>query len=234
MISMDQSSIVDDFAYGTNVKQSSVGVRLGFIRKVYSILTVQLMVTTATCALFLSSEAIKLFVQRSQWVVMLCFISSLALIIGLHVKRHQHPVNLYLLGAFTLVQSYTVGTVVTFYDVPLVLQAFILTLSVFVCLTSYTMQSKYDFSGWKAGLFTGLWVLIIAGVMNMFFHNDRFELLCASGGALLFCFFIIYDTHVLMRKLSPEEYIVASINLYLDVINLFLETLRILQAVNRK
>ena len=50
----------------------------------------------------------------------------------------------------------------------------------------------------------------------------------AIGGAILFCLFIVFDTHMLMHKLSPEEYIVATINLYLDIINLFLHILRAL------
>jgi FtsH-binding integral membrane protein len=33
---------------------------------------------------------------------------------------------------------------------------------------------------------------------------------------------------MLMHKHSPEEYIVASVNLYLDILNLFLHILRIL------
>ena len=50
----------------------------------------------------------------------------------------------------------------------------------------------------------------------------------AIGGAIIFSLFIVFDTHMLMHKLSPEEYIVATINLYLDIINLFLHLLRLL------
>ncbi|XP_076807281.1 protein lifeguard 4-like isoform X2 [Clavelina lepadiformis] len=227
-------SIEDDFAYGTNVKQATLGVRIGFIRKVYTILTAQLLCTTLVCALFIAVKPLKEFAQGNQFMLMLCFMASFGLIIALHVKKDKHPTNMYLLAAFTLVESYTVGTVVTFYKVEIVLQAFILTLSVFVCLTSYTLQSKRDYSSWAAGLFSGLWILIIAGFMGIFFQNDTFELVCASAGALLFCFFIIFDTHMLMRKLSPEDYMIASISLYLDVINLFLETLRILGKMNER
>jgi len=42
------------------------------------------------------------------------------------------------------------GTIVTFYDVDLVLKAFVITSAVFIALTVYTMQSKYDFSTWGA------------------------------------------------------------------------------------
>lgn len=52
----------------------------------------------------------------------------------------------------------------------------------------------------------------------------------AAGGAILFSLFIIFDTHMMMHKLSAEEYIMAAINLYLDIINLFLHILRFLNA----
>ena len=53
------------------------------------------------------------------------------------------------------------------------------------------------------------------------------------AGALLFSGFIVFDTHMLIHKLSPEEYILAAINLYLDIINLFLEILKILNSAKK-
>ena len=67
----------------------------------------------------------------------------------------------------------------------------------------------------------------------MFFWSETLEFVISVGGALLFCGFILFDTHLIMHKLSTEEYILASINLYLDFINLFLYILRILQAMRR-
>ena len=46
--------------------------------------------------------------------------------------------------------------------------------------------------------------------------------------------FILFDTQMIMKRVSPEEYIVATIELYLDIINLFIEILKILEKVNRK
>ena len=69
---------------------------------------------------------------------------------------------------------------------------------------------------------------------QFFFHSETFELVYAIAGALLFSAFIVFDTHMLMNKLSPEEYILASINLYLDIINLFIEILRILEAMKKQ
>ena len=51
----------------------------------------------------------------------------------------------------TVVEAFTVGVIVSFYDTHVVLQAFFLTAAVVVGLTLFTFQTKKDFSGWGAG-----------------------------------------------------------------------------------
>ncbi|XP_033095809.1 protein lifeguard 4-like [Anneissia japonica] len=233
-IESGKDSITDDFMYGNNVATSHIQVRMGFLRKVYGILSIQLLVTAVTAALFMSSTTIKSYVQQSSGFLMLAGILSLVLIIALMVKRHESPTNMYLLFAFTFVDAYSVGTIVTFYDVDVVIQAVILTSAVTVALTMYTFQSKRDFSSWGAGLFSVLLVLIVASIMQLFLQSEVMNLMIAIGGAVIFSLFLIYDTHLLMHKLSPEEYILASINLYLDIINLFLYILRILNEAKKR
>ncbi|XP_051976749.1 protein lifeguard 4-like [Xyrauchen texanus] len=228
-----RSSIEDDFNYGTNVATASVQIRMDFLRKVYTILSLQIIVTTAVSALFMLCNPIKTFVHESPILVLISAIGSLILLLALAVYRHKHPINLYLLFGFTLLESLSVATAVTFYEYAIVLQAFVLTSAVFLGLTAYTFQSKRDFSKLGASLFAGLWILIIASFMRFFFYNDTMELVFAGAGALLFCGFIIFDTHVLMHKLSPEEHVLASINLYLDIVNLFLYILRILDSMKK-
>ncbi|KAM6985425.1 protein lifeguard 4 [Aplochiton taeniatus] len=228
-----RSSIEDDFNYGTNVATASVQIRMDFLRKVYTILSLQIILTTATSALFMFCDTIKDFVHASPAVVLVSAIGSLVLLLALAVYRHQHPVNLYLLFAFTLLEAVSVATALTFYEYAIVFQAFVLTCAVFVGLTAYTFQSKRDFSKLGAGLFACLWILIIASFMRFFFNNDTAELVFAGAGALVFCGFIIYDTHLLMHQLSPEEHVLASINLYLDIVNLFLHILRVLDSMKK-
>lgn len=69
--------------------------------------------------------------------------------------------------------------------------------------------------------------------LQFFFNSDSTELVLAGVGALVFCGFIIYDTSLLMKQLSPEEHILASINLYLDIVNLFLHILRVLDSMKK-
>ncbi|XP_010560256.1 PREDICTED: protein lifeguard 4 [Haliaeetus leucocephalus] len=229
-----RSSIEDDFNYGSNVASASVHIRMAFLRKVYSILSIQVLLTTVTSAIFLYSTGVQAFVHERPALLLISAFGSLAIIVALTIYRHQHPVNLYLLFGFTLLEALTVAITVSFYDVSIVLQAFILTTAVFLGLTAYTLQSKRDFSKFGAGLFACLWILIFSGFLRLFFYSETMELVFAAAGALLFCGFIIYDTHLLMHKLSPEEYILAAINLYLDIINLFLHLLRLLETFNKK
>jgi FtsH-binding integral membrane protein len=58
-------------------------------------------------------------------------------------------------------------------------------------------------------------------------------IVCVSGAAI-FSAYIVYDTHMIMKHLSAEEYIVGVINLYLDIINLFIKILRLLQAMKNQ
>ena len=50
----------------------------------------------------------------------------------------------------------------------------------------------------------------------------------AVFGALLFCGFIIFDTWRLLEKGNVDDYLLLSIELYLDIINLFLFVLDLL------
>ena len=80
-------------------------------------------------------------------------LGSPGLIFALTLNRCKYLLNLYLLFGFTLSEALTVADVVTFYDICIILQAFILSSAVIFSLTVYTLQSKRDFTKFGAGLF---------------------------------------------------------------------------------
>ncbi|KAF7282327.1 hypothetical protein GWI33_002899 [Rhynchophorus ferrugineus] len=172
----------------------------------------QIFLTVTVASIFMFTPPIKSFVQSNDWLMMFSFIGSLIILIPLHIKRKESPTNFILLTAFTAIQAYTIGVIVTFYSKTIVLEALLLTFLVLGGLTLYTFQSKRDFSTWYSGLFAGLIILIVGGFMQIFLQSPILELLIGFA----------------------EEYILATINLYLDIINLFLYILRILQAVSRQ
>ncbi|KAJ3112602.1 Transmembrane BAX inhibitor motif-containing protein 4 [Phlyctochytrium bullatum] len=220
-------------AYDREVKETmenaSEAIRMNFVRKVYSILAVQLGLTTVVTALFLFSEPIKAFVQSNPALVFASSILALVVLVALFFFRRSHPTNMYLLIAFTLLEAYSVGAVCSFYDSVMVLQAAILTFALFIGLTVFTVQSKVDFSGFAPFLFGALWIVIFAGFVQLFLPFSRLaDLGMAIIIAILFCGYIVFDTYQLFARFNPEEYIIASVELYLDILNLFLAILRIL------
>ena len=228
--------IEDDFCFKNNVLNADKEQRLNFLRKVYAILCAQIGLTSLICGLSITNLTIKSFIQSHIDLVPMVSIVTFMVLIWLHVERKNYPRNFYLLGAFTVLQSFSIAAICTLYDSWIVIKAAVLTTVVFGSLTMYTFNSKKDYSSWGAGLFSALWIMIVMSFMHVLFFRESeiAEEIMASFGAGLFCLFIIFDTHMIMKRLSPEEYIVAAINLYLDIINLFLELLRLMGEANRR
>ena len=146
-------------------------------------------------------------------------------------KRKSYPTNLFFLSGFTALEAYSISVIVSFYDTKVVLLALTLTAGIFVALTLFACQTKYDFTSWMPYLFGALWILILFGFVAAFFpHDNTMELIYGGAAALIFSGYILVDTQLVMRHYHVEEEIAAAISLYLDIINLFLAILRILNS----
>ncbi|KAI8616743.1 inhibitor of apoptosis-promoting Bax1-domain-containing protein [Chytriomyces sp. MP71] len=211
------------------VSECPVHERLNFARKVYSILAAQIGLTAILSALFLYNADIRHVVQRNAWSVLLSSLSAFGLLFALFAYRSVTPTNKILLFAFTLAEAYSVAVVCSFYESESVLQATILTFAVFIALTLFTLQSKMSFEGMGPFLFGSLTVVVFAGFLELFFPFSRLvDLVIATVSAVLFCGYIVYDTYMIFVRCTVDDVVIASVELYLDVINLFLSILRIL------
>jgi hypothetical protein len=219
----------DDFSYGTTVASCAKEIRLGFIRKVYGIVAAQLLLTVAMGTWFMSSPAMTEFVQTSPYLLNASMICGFVALIALIAKKNDYPANMLLLAFFTLVEAYMVGTVVTYYQSASVLQAAMVCALITTGLTLFTFQTKYDFTFLHASFVSALWWMIGMSFISYFFPFLAFNNMVYCGiGALLFSGFIVVDTQMMMNKLGTDEYILCAINLYLDILNLFLYILRIM------
>lgn len=214
-------------------------IRRGFIRKVYGILSIQLLVTSAFIALFVLHEGVKMWTYRNSWTLWVAMAVTIVLVLVLACcegPRRKAPTNYILLGTFTLAESFLLGAVSSTYDTESVLIAAGICAAVTFGLTIFAMQTKYDFTT-CGGMLCGLMiVLMIAGIAMIFMpYNKYTQIAYGSLGALVFSFYLVYDTQLMLGgdhkySLSPEEYVFAALNLYLDIINLFLYILRIVGA----
>merc|ERR1712093_755496 len=177
-----EDNIPDDFKFGGSVSEASIDIRMAFVRKVYAILSVQLIATAVLSSVSFFSDSYKDWIQSNQWMMWLSLFGAIGFMILTYWKRKSYPTNLLFLGGFTAFEAYSVSVIVSFYQSRIVLQAVLLTAGIFVALT------------------------------------------------LIFSAYILVDTQLIMRHYHVEEEIAAAFSLYLDIINLFLNILRILNS----
>jgi len=231
----------DDAPEGFTVRRSFMDkdVRRLFVRKVFITLGIQLMVTFAFVCVFSFQDGVRKFVQvtpelfHSAYIVFL--VVYIMLICCKNVRR-KHPFNIIFLMIFTLAFSYLIGTIASFYDTFSVVIALGATLVVCSGVVIFSMQTKYDFTMMGGLLLSLIIVLFTFGLLTVFFWSKIWYMQVVWGalGALVFSMFLAYDTQIIMggkkHELDPEEYIYASLHLYLDVCYVFLYILKIMRG----
>lgn len=77
------------------------------------------------------------------------------------------------------------------------------------------------------------WILIMCSFLQVFFPLGKLStMIYGCLAAIIFCGYILYDTDNLIKRYSYDEFIWASVSLYLDIINLFLSLLTIFRAAD--
>ena len=111
-----------------------------------------------------------------------------------------------------------------------------ITAGVTLGLTIFAFQTKIDFTTCGGMLCAMMMVLFLAGIGLTIFGTSKWTMIAyGSAGALIFSLYIVYDTQLMMGgkhkyALDPEDYIFAALNIYLDIVNLFMYILMIVGA----
>ncbi|KFK22589.1 hypothetical protein AALP_AAs43532U000100 [Arabis alpina] len=215
------------------MKESSE-IRWAFIRKVYIILSLQMILTVGVCSVVFFVRAIPVFITTTYLGVAVFFVSLLVplfMLCPLLIFAKKHPYNLIMLALFTLSMSFAVGLCCSFTKGKIVLEAAILTGVMVLGLTLYTfwaVKRGHDFSFLGPFLFGALLILLVFTIMQIYYPLGNLTSTIFSGlASIVFCAYIVYDTSQLIKKHNCDEYVHAAISLYLDVMNLFLHLMGI-------
>lgn len=215
---------------------SDQSIRRGFIRKVYSILMVQLAITMGFIGLLCYEPNSRRFVQNNPSLFIVALVVMIVAMITLACcgeVRRKAPINFIMLFIFTIAEGFLLGVSASYYQQDAVLMAVGITAAVCLALTLFAFQTKYDFTMMGGILLVAVIILMVFGIVAIFVHNKIVQLVYASLGALIFSIYLIYDTQLMMGgkhkySISPEEYVFAALNLYLDIINIFMYILAII------
>ncbi|XP_061531760.1 glutamate receptor, ionotropic, N-methyl D-aspartate-associated protein 1b (glutamate binding) [Phycodurus eques] len=219
-----------DFGYGLDDKT----IRRAFIRKVFLVLTAQLTVTFFFVMVFTFVGAIKVFAQENFWPYIVSYVTFFVCTCAISCcgnLRRKHPWNLVALSILTLSMSYMVGMIASYHETEIVVIALGITAVVCFTVVIFSLQTKYDFTSCHGVMFVCLVVLVLFGLLCIIIRNRILDIFYAGLGALLFTCFLAVDTQLLLGNkelsLHPEEYVFAALNLYTDIINIFIYILAI-------
>ena len=101
---------------------------------------------------------------------------------------------------------------------------------IFLTLATIATVTKKDFSFMGKFLFIGLILMIVASLANIFLHIPALSLAVSGISVMIFSGYILYDVSRIVNG-GETNYIMATLSLYLDIYNIFVNLLNILMAL---
>jgi modulator of FtsH protease len=207
--------------------------RATLVRRTYGLVFASVFITAGAVVATQQSPELLGMVSQHPIITVLLMFGSLIM-----AQRTAPPFNLGLVALFTALEGMFLAPFLMLAEARapgITAQAGILTLSTFGVLTAYALLSRRDFSAWGAFFMVGLWVLIACMFLNMFFPTALGSLWIAGGIVLVFSGLLVFDTWRIVRsgQYGPDDYVPAALNIYLDLLNLFLGIIRLLGGNRR-
>jgi FtsH-binding integral membrane protein len=211
--------------------------RRGFIKKVYSLLLIQLTMTVVFIALVVSIPQMREGIKRTVGLFYAALGIMLVLILAIMCFKkvaRRYPWNYIALFTFTIFLSYIVAFISAFYNPFVVLSAVLLTFVVTLSLTIYAFKTKSDFTVCGGVLVSVTTSLILFGFLMIFFHPFYVNMIFCEIAIVLYSVFIVYDTQLIAggryNEISFDDYVIGALMLYVDIIGLFLYIMSLLGA----
>ncbi|CAI5452665.1 unnamed protein product [Caenorhabditis angaria] len=226
-----------DAESGTGDKYSFLftneSVRAGFVRKVFSLVTLMFTVVAGFCVIPFVWADFSIFLHHHPEIHIISFIIFFAISIALSCfesVRRSFPTNIILLAVFTIAASVMTMCVTAHYELGSVLIALLITTVCCGSIIVFSMKTKHDLTSKIGIVFILSMVVFSFGIFAMIFSlilKWKFLLSIYAGvAALLTMFYLAIDIQMLMGgrqfELSPEDYIFAAMQIFLDILNIFL------------
>ncbi len=138
--------------------------------------------------------------------------------------------------AFSAVMGVSLTPILLVYTGASVARVFLITAAMFGGMSLYGYTTKKDLSSMGSFLMMGVWGLIIASVVNLFFQSPGMSYAISVIGVLVFTGLAAYDTQAVRQiyygsdneDVIGRKAIMGALNLYMDFINMFIYLLRLM------
>jgi FtsH-binding integral membrane protein len=205
--------------------------RATLVRRTYSLVFGCVLLTMGGTWFALQNEGI--MIRAAQHPIVMFIISFIPLWAAQALRNISAPQRMGLVALFSGLMGVMISPAifVAQQSAPgIVAQAGILTGSAFAVLTTYVWLSRRDFSAWGSFFMVGFWVLFATSLLNIFFQNQTVHLWIAAVGVVIMSGLLIFDTWRLKNAYDPDEYVVAAVRIYVDLLNMFMFILSLLSG----
>ena len=229
-----------------SVLQNTQARANGLLKHVYGYMFVGLLLTSVFSFLVSQSSRAVAFIYSNPFVTIILCVAELALVFYLSARIERISMRSAQLCffAYSILTGVTLSSVFLVYTGASIAKAFVTTCLMFGGLTVYAGVTKRNIASWGTYLMIGLWGIIIAGAINMFFGFRSVDLLISVLGVIVFLGLTVYDTKRVLdmnreygSEMTEDEYVklgvIGALNLYLDFLNIFLYLLRLFSSSSR-
>lgn len=215
-----------------------------FIRKVYSLVLIQFGFTFAFVLLF-QIKILKnfLFEHTLLYVILLaisCFVLIVSFIILLCKPEYLKtvPKNYIFLLLITVAETILLVYISILYSFHYVLAALVMIIGICFGVFLISLFKKIESKYIVCIIIIACILALIYGFLIAIFRNFYLDFLYCVLGALIFTLFLVYDTQKLKYpdnngeyEFEIDDYIIAALTIYFDVIRLFIEILKLLGSL---
>ena len=172
------------------------------------------------------NEKMRTWLKKKYYFWVASFIAAIILEVVLMCKVavfNRVPINFIALIVFTALMAFGVTGISSTYNPKVVFAAVVTTCVMFIGLTAYACLVKAEKMGYCWGMLAVISAVIWPSIIFMIiFRSYLIHMIVTSLCVLLFALIILYDTKLIIKKLSVDDYIVGSLLIYADFIQLFL------------
>lgn len=218
--------------YNPYAAGQSVSAANTLIQRVSYLLCTALLVTAGT-AWWASS------LQLSPALFLPLMLGTFACVFGLSFTRSNPALSLVLMYGLSILEGLLMGPLLGMiahgypYGAAVIGEAALLSAVIVAGLGTYVWVSGKDFGGIGKFLIFALIGLVVVGLIRFFVaFSPGVNLIYAIGGAVIFAGFTLYDFSNIKFRYGPNDYVLATVALYLDFINLFWFLVQILLSLS--
>jgi len=209
-----------------------------FFHKVYAWMFAGLIVSGLTAYVVSASPSLYEVIIYNRFIFNSLLIGELVLVLGLVslIGRISARLATFLFLFYCFTTGLTFSVIFLVFTIESIGAVFFISAGMFGIMSAYGYLTNTDLTEIGQVLMMGLFGIIIASFINLFFGNSVADYIISIIGVIVFTGLTAYDTqkirqtNIIGNQDTPEdtkESIMGALTLYLDFVNLFLKLLRL-------